>query len=72
MILTWLKTRLRTPRSRLHIVQGPGGAEGGLPGWMARDLGLDDPENRKAVSKGCCRKAEAAPVMMAPKQPRRS
>jgi|GEM_PF-4004198 len=41
----------------------------GLPGWMVRDLGLDDPQNLKAVERGGCRKPATEFQPRVPKLP---
>ncbi|MCK7614202.1 hypothetical protein [Roseibium sediminicola] len=75
MIVTWLKSQFWNRRTTLYTGSGSGsdGNPQALPTWMARDLGLEDPENRKAVLHGGCRKPDrAVPVAMLPKRPRRS
>jgi len=73
MLFTWLKSRFRQKRSTLFTGSVSKGDPRALPAWMARDLGLEDPANRKAVLCGGCRKPERiAPVPMLPKRPRRS
>jgi len=71
MIVTWLKSQFWKRRSTLFT--GSDGNPRMLPAWMARDLGLEDPENRKAVLRGGCREPDrAAPVTILPKRRRRS
>lgn len=73
MIVTWLKSQFWNRRSTLYTGSGSDGNPRALSDWMARDLGLEDPENRKAVLRGGCRKPDrGAPVAMLPKRPRRS
>ncbi|MGS4988247.1 hypothetical protein ACVDG9_09810 [Roseibium sp. RP-7] len=43
-----------------------------MPDWMMRDLGLDNPDNLKAVQVGKCRKPELSiilPVVKLPERP---
>ncbi|GAB2187435.1 hypothetical protein LAB1_47450 [Roseibium sp. LAB1] len=40
-----------------------------MPDWLVRDLGLDDPENLKAVQVGKCRELEALAVRHGAKLP---
>ncbi|CTQ54156.1 hypothetical protein LP7551_02688 [Roseibium album] len=39
------------------------------PHWMVRDLGVDDPENLKAIENGSCRKPDLSARMAEIKQP---
>ncbi|WP_422375917.1 hypothetical protein [Roseibium sp.] len=72
MIVTWLLSRLRNKRTTHQIQNNVATGVSDAPDWMARDLGLDDPDNRKAVARGGCRN-KAFPTVSSPsRQPRRS
>lgn len=42
-----------------------------MPDWMMRDLGLDNPDNLKAVKAGKCRKSEPSTIVPVVKLPER-
>jgi|GEM_PF-2816704 len=62
MATDWIRRVLRSLQgsvpSRLYLSR----ERESLPAWVVRDIGLDDPENGKAVKDGHCRKAEARSV----------
>lgn len=72
MIVTWLVSRLRNKRTALQIHNNVATGASDAPDWMARDLGLDDPDNRKAVAGGGCRNKAFATGTSPSRQPRRS
>jgi hypothetical protein len=42
-----------------------------MPDWMMRDLGLDNPDNLKAIQAGKCRKPELSSILPVVKLPER-
>lgn len=72
MIVTWLVSRLRNKRTTLQIQNNVATGASDAPDWMARDLALDDPDNRKAVARGGCRNKAFATGSSSSRQPRPS
>ncbi|MHA7773248.1 hypothetical protein [Roseibium sp. M-1] len=69
MNINWLKSLIQKKRSVLLPNSAQPGSNNALPVWLARDLGLDDPENLKAVETGGCRKSETGYRPKGTKQP---
>ncbi|WP_269582609.1 hypothetical protein [Roseibium sp. Sym1] len=72
MIMTMFRNCFRKKRIVLFAAPRTALDPEDLPAWMARDLGLDDPDNRAAVQRGRCRKREQAPSEVAPRRPRQT
>jgi hypothetical protein len=59
MKFNWLKSLFQKERPVLYMRPGQSEQDKVIPVWLARDLGLDNPENLKAVETGGCRNSEA-------------